>query len=112
MKEFNMKLRMSGVNRFLYWCWNYQYTNKPYRYVIRGQQMEDYLPKFLVAVDWTCSRDHMIQKWINANVNGDTDIQIIRFYKELDGENRVRFIEYVMENYSDERKLSFEDEEE
>ena len=63
------------------------------------------IPQFLAKAKWTCNLPHMIEKWKNACQSRNPDAYIVNFYANLDGNNRKILLEWVLQNYTDERKL-------
>lgn len=109
MKKYtDMELMMIGVNRFIYHSWNYQLSQKPVK--VNGKNV--IVPRFVLEVEWSCPTQHMIDKWVEATRTRDPHSYMSRFYSILDTTNMVKLISWVMENYSGEKNLGFEDEEE
>ena len=57
--------------------------------------------QFYKKIAWTTNTQHMANKWGNccARENNQTHAGFIRFYTELDGENRNRLITYINQTY-------------
>ena len=109
MKKYtDMELMMIGINRFMYHSWNYQFSQKTVN--MNGQDI--IVPRFVLEVEWDCPTPHMVTKWVEATRTGDSHSYMSRFYSELGTANREKLISWVMDNYSDEMKFGFEDEEE
>lgn len=104
-EQANMELMMIAVNRFQFHAWNYPYAKEAYE-CPNGKRYT--LPRFLMEVDWNCSRDHMISKWFHAVRDNESDAYMPRFYAELSSDNRQRLIEWVIKHYTDEQKFSFQ----
>ena len=66
---------------------------------------EIHIPEFLVGAKWTCNLQHMIDKWNDACRSQNTDSYLVKFYANLDNNNRIALLEWILENYTDERKL-------
>ena len=47
----------------------------------------------------------MIDKWNEACRPRNTDAYLVKFYANLDNDNRRILLEWVLQNYTDERKL-------
>jgi len=90
---------MQGINKFLFWNWNYEIVLNP----------EDgrHYPDALMCAGWTCNRQHMLNKWSHwcKLCNNNTADANIKFYGELDGENRRAFLGWIVENYNDEQTI-------
>lgn len=109
MKKYtDMELMMIGVNRFIYHSWNYQLSQKPVK--VDGKNV--IIPRFVLEVEWDCPTQHMVDKWVEATMTEDPHSYMSHFYSGLGTTNRMKLISWVMENYSDEMKFGFEDEEE
>ena len=86
------------VNRFFFFSMNYKVGFYNWE-DMWGEMHEDFLPMFIMEVDWGCSRQHMIEKWKYYGENEDSYGRINRFYAELDNENREAFVNWMMNNY-------------
>lgn len=86
-----------AVKKFFYFSMNYPF--KYYEYVdMFGKKRAEVYPTFLMEVEWTCSRDHIISKW-NAIKEKDSYGTINRFFAELDENNKKLFSEWIDKNY-------------
>ena len=101
----NMKIAMTAINKFIYFSWNYDLVYHTWN-AGSGTTKEETVPEFLAKIKWTCNFDHMYSKWKLAIMNDNPNEYLIKFYAELDNENRKLLLEWVMENYNDERKLN------
>lgn len=100
----NMKIAMVAINKWLYFGWNYGLS--PYTVSNgTGKNKTMYLPDFLMQAKWNCNINHMIDKWKSATSSENPDAFLVRFYAELDKENRMALLEWVMENYNREAKI-------
>lgn len=92
-------MMVQGANRLLFWIWNYECKKSP----IDGERY----PDAIIGVKWNCSLEHICSKWRSCVrwTDNQTDWAMMRFYGELDGENRRLLLEWVMSNYSDEQKI-------
>ena len=103
--EFNLTKKgveecmIHGINKFLFWCWNYESVKSD----VDGQ----YYPDAIVKVEWTCSLLHMQDKWNKwcDKSHGDTDLACIKFYSDLDRNNRRLMLEWIVRNYNGESKI-------
>ena len=99
----NMTVALTAINKWLYYGWNYPLES--YTYNNGMEYKSEYLPMFLAEVKWTCSFDHMVDKWKMAVQCGISSAYLTNFYAILDMENRRLLIEWVMKNYNDEMKI-------
>lgn len=100
-----LKIGMEAVNRWLFHGWNYEITTVeiPDHYANASKKV--HVPKFLVGAKWTCNLPHMISKWKEACSSKKPDAYMVTFYANLDNNNRIALLEWVLENYTDEKKL-------
>lgn len=104
MNSEKLQLAMAAINKWLFFCWNYscqlcEWTD------IHGNKHSECLPDFLVGAHWTCNLTHMVEKWKRAVNEGSPNSYLTRFYGDLDVFNRRALLQWVMENYHDERKI-------
>lgn len=98
-----MNETIQAIQKFFYFSMNYQ--SRWYNWeTIFGEKRTDYLPDFIMSVNWGCNRPHMIGKWMSIE-DSDSYGRMNRFYAELDNRNRKALLEWVMANYNDEPKL-------
>lgn len=108
-EQANMELMMIAVNRFQFHAWNYKSVRTDYTYKDKsGAEMHYYVPEFIIKIDWNCPTQHMIGKWIHATRDSVSDAYMPRFYAELSSDNRQRLIKWVIKNYTDEQKFSYQ----
>lgn len=99
-----MQIALRAINKWMYFGWNY--SSEYYEWKSAGGETRQMvLPTFLFKIKWSCNFDHMVEKWIEATRYKDPDTYLIRFYCELDLWNRRLLLEWVMNNYTDERKI-------
>ncbi len=85
---------MSDIEKFFYFSLNYK-TNY-YKWInLWGVEVSDCVPTFIMEINWTCGKDHMISKWESIESN-DSWGRMNRFYAELSGSNRRLLEEYVL----------------
>ena len=99
----NLKIAMAAINKWVYFGWNYNLVHYPH-----GNwdgALSEYIPDFIAYAKWSCPISHMVEKWKSAIKNVHPDAYLVRFYAELDSENRAALMEWVMANYNDEIKL-------
>ena len=100
-----MEVMTIAVNRFQFHAWNYPYADEPYE-LPDGTRCK--FPRFIMEVDWNCNRAHMINKWLHAVRDDESNSYMPRFYAELSSDNRQRLIKWVITHYTDEQKFSFQ----
>lgn len=100
----NMKTALMAINKFMYYSWNYPLVYHEWKTdgdIIRKETV----PEFLVQVRWHCNFEHMLSKWRESIKSDNPMTYFPEFYSRLDLWNRKLFLEWIMENYNDERKL-------
>lgn len=97
----NLKLILTGINKWMFFGWNYQTVS--YTLLRNGEKV--YIPEFIREVKWTCPIEHMISKWNVATSSKNPDAYMPRFYAELDNNNRILLLEWVIQNYNGESPL-------
>lgn len=112
-----LQISASAINKFMYYSWNYQFIRHTWK-SIGGEERTEYVPEFLTKVKWNCNFDHMLSKWNSAvfyyGFDGEKKRErdahgfFSRFYAELDGENRLSFLTWILDNYNGECKFGFE----
>lgn len=98
---------MIGINKFLFYGWNYYSVSHEWRNTPNGELHYATVPDFLANVKWTFPFEHAYSKWKACTDGNDSIAYVAKFYSELDGENRKAMLQYIIENYNDEQKLSF-----
>lgn len=96
---------MEAINRWLFHAWNYEQINAEVPDYFCGGTTRVHIPRFLAEAKWTCNLNHMIDKWNEACRSRNTDAYLVTFYANLDGDNRKILLEWVLQNYTDEKKL-------
>lgn len=99
-----LKIGIEAVNRWLFHGWNYETIRVEVGNYNGGTKTVD-IPQFLAEAKWTCNLPHMIEKWNNACRSRNPDAYLVKFYSMLDGDNRKILLEWVLQNYTDEKKL-------
>lgn len=100
----NLKLAIEAINKWFYFCMNYETVLHNWKGV-RGEQYSEHIPRFLAEAKWTCNLDHMVEKWQMAVNKGNCYDYLTRFYAELDTANRIALLEWVMAHYNGEKKI-------
>jgi len=99
----NMNIALIAINKFFYYAQNYPCIRIEYK-SIDGTTKYDYLPDFFKAFPANLV-EHLRGKWLNACEKTDSYGYVMKFYGELDGTNRQKMLQYIMENYNDEQKI-------
>ncbi len=100
----NLQIAMAAINKWVYFSLNYKVV--PYTKPNDDNEVI-YLPEFIVVIKWTCPISHMIGKWKSATRSNDPHTYLICFYTELDSQNQKLLLEWIINNYNDERKLDY-----
>lgn len=106
----SIKTAIKAINKWIFFGWNYssiehEWTN------IHGEKKFEVVPVFLTEIKWTCNFDHILSKWHIATRTKNSNAYLVEFYAELGNENRRLLLQWVMENYKDERKICDEESE-
>lgn len=104
MKEA-LKIGMEAINRWLFHGWNYEMTTVEIPDYSTNSTQQVHIPEFIAGAKWTCNLPHMISKWNEACRSHKPDAYMVTFYANLDNDNRIALLEWVLENYTDEKKL-------
>lgn len=96
-----------AVNKFFYYAMNYKCVEVTYK-SFNGDKTE-YLPAFFKDNIFHCNTAHMVGKWKGAIIKkydkddypiyNDSYGVMMRFYAELDGNNRASLLAWICENY-------------
>lgn len=100
-----LKIGMEAINRWIYHGWNYDMTEVDVPDYCNGGLKRVCIPRFLAEAKWTCNLPHMIEKWSNACSSKHPDAYLVAFYANLDSDNRLILLEWVLKNYTGESKL-------
>lgn len=102
-----LKIGIEAVNRWIFHGWNYDTTTVAVPDPAYDNKCAKSLtvPRFLAEAKWSCNLPHMIEKLNSACRNKTADAYLVSFYAELDNYNRKALLEWVLQNYTDERKL-------
>lgn len=90
---------MNGINKLMFYSWNYD----SFAFDLYGNTV--YVPEVILKAEWTCNVEHMISKWLEATRNEDAHGYFSRFYANLDANNRIALMQWVLENYHDDISL-------
>ena len=105
----SMKTAINAINKWVFFGWNYSCIEHEWTDV-HGEKRFEVVPRFLAEIQWTCNFDHILSKWHLAVKDSNTDAYLVKFYAELGNENRRLILQWVMENYNDERKVCEQEE--
>jgi len=104
----NTKIAMQAINKWFYYAMNYRVVE-----VEVGDHngtRTEYLPDFFNAFPlWL--RGHLAGKWNALYEDYGSRAVLMAFYGELSSNYRKDLMAWVLENYNDEQKLSFSEEE-
>jgi hypothetical protein len=100
----SMKTAIKAINKWVFFGWNYPSVEHEW-ISVHGEKKFEVVPKFLVEVKWTCNFDHILSKWHLATRTKNSNAYLVEFYAELGTENRMLLLQWIMENYKDERKI-------
>ena len=103
----NTKTAMVAINKWFYYAMNYNVVEVEVA-DFDGTHTEN-LPDFFNAFPMHL-RKHLAGKWNYGYETYGSRAVLMAFYGELDGTNRKRLMEWVLENYNDEQKLNFKEE--
>lgn len=110
MKKEIDNIALKAINKFIYYALNYESNQSVY---VLGKTY--YVPKFLTDIAWGCATSYLVGKWVGLvckQETGEIDSYgiMLRFYTSLDNNNRIKFLNWVLENYKDEIKLKTNEE--
>lgn len=103
----NTKIAMQAINKWFYYAMNYRVVE-----VEVGDHngtRTEYLPDFFNAFPlWL--RGHLAGKWNALYEDYGSRAVLMAFYAELSSNYRKDLMAWVLENYNDEQKLNFNEE--
>ena len=103
----NIKIAMQAINKWYYYAMNYNVVEVEVA-DFDGNHNE-YLPDVFNAFPLYL-RKHLAGKWNYGYETYGSRAALMWFYGELDDTNSKLLMEWVLNNYNDERKLSFKEE--
>lgn len=104
----NTKTAMIAINKWFYYAMNYNVV--PVEIEDYSGKRTEYLPDCFNAFPKTL-RAHLAGKWDSLYERYGSRAVLMAFYAELSTNYRKDLMEWVLNNYNDERKLSFSEEE-
>lgn len=84
-------------NKFFYYAMNFNAKQITYP-SIQGGNKTEYIPEFFEAFEPNLI-EHLLGKWRYLYEEYGCHDVIMRFYAELDGENRTKMLSWINENY-------------
>jgi len=103
----NTKIAMQAINKWFYYAMNYPVVEVEVA-DFDGTQTE-YLPDFFNAFPMHL-RKHLAGKWNYGYETYGSRAALMWFYGELSSNYRKDLMAWVLENYNDEQKLNFNEE--
>ena len=102
----NTKTAMIAINKWIYYCLNYNVV--AVEVADYAGERTEYLPDCFNAFP-KYLRGHLAGKWNAYYEDYGSYAVMTKFYAELDGTNRQLLMEWVLNNYNNEQKLSFKE---
>ena len=103
----NTKIAMQAINKWFYYAMNYRVVEVEVE-EFDGNHIE-YLQDYLNALSMHL-RKHLAGKWNYGHKTYGSRAALMWFYGELSSNYRKRLMLWVLENYNDEQKLNFNEE--
>ena len=103
----NNKIAMQAINKWFYYAMNYNVVKVEVA-DFDGNHTE-YLPDFFNAFPLHM-RKHLAGKWNSLFEDYGSHAVLMAFYGELSSNYRKDLMAWVLENYNDEQKLNFNEE--
>ena len=103
----NTKTAMVAINKWFYYAMNYNVV--PVEIEDYQGKRTEYLPDCFEAFPKHL-RGHLFEKWESLYESYGSRAVLMAFYGELDWSNRKLLMEWVLNNYNDEQKMSFKEE--
>lgn len=96
---------ISGMNKLLWFMTNYDWENVSYEIPWSGETITEWLPSFIGRIEWGCNTAHIVEKWKSVFSTYSSSDSILYFYFALDNENSKKVLEYIIDNYNNERNI-------
>ena len=103
----NTKTAMIAINKWFYYAMNYNVV--PVEIETFDGTKKEYLPDCFNAFPKHL-REHLAKKWDSLYGLYGSRAVLMAFYAELSSNYRKDLMEWVLENYNDEQKLNFKEE--
>jgi hypothetical protein len=103
----NTKIAMTAINKWFYYAMNYNVV--PMEVETFDGVKTEYLPDCFNAFPKTL-RAHLAKKWDTLYGLYGSRAVLMAFYAELSSNDRKDLMAWVLENYNDEQKLNFNEE--
>lgn len=103
----NTKTAIIAINKWFYYAMNYNVV--PIEIEDYQGKREEYLPDCFNAFPKSL-RGHLAGKWNSLYESYGSRAVLMAFYAELSSDYRKDLIKWVMENYNDEQKMRFNEE--
>lgn len=103
----NTKTAIIAINKWFYYAMNYNVVGMLVK-DFEGERTE-YLPDCFLAFP-PYLREHLAGKWNSLYESYGSRAVLMAFYAELSSDYRKDLIKWVMENYNDEQKMRFNEE--
>lgn len=81
---------MLGVHRFLFYQWNFESK--------LNESDGKFYPTVIMNADWTCSRQHICDKYMECLNRVGSGYALARLYGYLNNDNRRIMLEWIMSN--------------
>lgn len=106
MKKEIDNIALKAINKFIYYALNYEPNQSVY---VLGKTY--WVPKFLTDIAWGCATSHMVEKWTEISEKQETGYSVmLLFYVSLDNECKIKLLNWVLDNYKGESRLTTNEE--
>ena len=90
------KNSINAINKFFYYKNNFNSVEHAF-----GNGIATYVPEVIEKASWTCDSDHIAEKFIGyRNRKGNSQDAFDELYANLDTNNRIAMLSWILENYS------------
>ena len=106
--EKSKETAIIAMNKLIGFICNMPYDYVTYQIPWSGETKLDWLPKFIKDVKWNCNTEHIVSKWKKyvKDSSDYPDKAFILFYYALDTKNSRALLNYIIDNYDDERSIN------
>lgn len=86
------------VKHFLSYALNFDTVQHTWT-TLQDETRTEWVPEWLAKVAWTCCFEHMWNKWMKIadNPRATTYDYLVRFWFEIDEQNRHRLLEWILD---------------